>query len=134
VAVVVLLADHNIEGQARMLLGMLQKLGWSDLLDLRLGTFTEVGLTDDSSDRVVWRRAQELGMILLTDNRNNEGPDSLEQTLLDEVTPTSLPILTVGSAERLRSEQAYRVACAERVAEIVFDLDRYRGVPRLYFP
>lgn len=43
-------------------------------------------LPDNSSDRLVWWRMQELGMLLLTDNRNDEGLDSLEQTLLDKVT------------------------------------------------
>jgi hypothetical protein len=132
--VIALLADHNIEGQARMLLGALEALGWADLLDLRLATFAEVSLAHDSSDREVWRRAQELGMLLLTDNRNNDVADSLEQTLIEEGIPASLPVLTVGSAERLRTEPAYRVACAERIAEILVDLDVYRGVPRLYIP
>ena len=73
-------------------------------------------------------------MLLLTDNRNNDGPDSLEQTILDDVTSTSLPVLTVSNAERLRKDQGYRSACAERLVEILVDLDRYRGVPRLYIP
>ena len=73
-------------------------------------------------------------MLLLTDNRNNEGPDALEQTLQDELTPSSLPVLTVGSGERLRRDRPYRVACAERVAEIVVDLETYRGVSRLCIP
>lgn len=70
------LADLNIEGQAHLLFGALQVLGWTDLLDLRLATFGEVGLTATVSDRVVWRKAQELGMLLLTDNRNKSGEDS----------------------------------------------------------
>jgi hypothetical protein len=132
--VIVLLADHNIEGQARLLLGTLQKLRWAELLDLRLATFVEVGLDTASSDREVWRRAQQLGMLLLTDNRNNESADSLEETLLEEATSGSLPVVTVGSAERLRTEFGYRTACADRLVEILVDLDGYRGIPRIYVP
>jgi hypothetical protein len=130
----VLLADHNIEGQARLLFGALTALGWVELLDLRLITFADVGLSDDSSDRAVWRQAQQLGMILLTDNRNNDGPDSLEQTLRDERTDISLPVLTVGNAERLRKDREYRNACAARIVEIVVALDRHLGTPRLFIP
>jgi hypothetical protein len=132
--VITLLADHNIEGHARLLLGTLQALGWVDLLELRLATLEEIGLPPDSSDREVWRRAQALSMLLLTDNRNNDGPDSLEQTLLDEQFPMSPPVLTMGNAERLRADSSYRHACAERVVEILIDLDRYVGLSRLYIP
>lgn len=89
----VLLADHNIEGQARLLFGALTALGWVELLDLKLVTFADVGLSDDSSDRAVWRQAQHFDMLLLTNNRDKEGPDSLEQTLRDELTSASLPDL-----------------------------------------
>jgi hypothetical protein len=65
-------------------------------------------------------------------NCNNDGPDSLEQTLLDELAPTTLPVLTVGNAERLRKDHAYRNACAEQLAEIVADLEFYTGIPRIY--
>jgi hypothetical protein len=71
----------------------LTALGWVEMLDLKLVTFADVGLSDDSSDRAVWRQARQLGMILLTDNRNNDGPDSLEQTLRDGRTDQSLPVL-----------------------------------------
>ena len=131
---ITLLADHNLEGHARLLLGTLQMMGWVELLELRLATFAELGLAQDNSDREVWRRSQELGMLPLTDNRNNEGSDSLEQTLLDEFSPASLPVLTVGSSERLRADRHYRQACAERMVEILVDLDRYMGTPRLYIP
>lgn len=110
---IALLADHNIEGHAKLLLSTLQSLGWVDLLELRLTLFSEVGLAHNSSDREVWHRAQNLGMLLLTDNRNNDGPGSLEQTILDDATSMSLPVVTVSNAERLRKDQGYRSACAE---------------------
>lgn len=131
---IALLADHNIEGHARLLLGTLEALGWVELLDLRLATFAEIGLARDTTDREVWRRAQDLGMLLLTDNRIREGPDSLEQTLRDEQSSTCLPVLTVGNSERLRADRHYRHARAERLVEILVDLERYLGTPRLYIP
>lgn len=47
------LADHDIEGQANLLWGVLAARGWLDLIPLELLTFKEVGLPPDSSDRVV---------------------------------------------------------------------------------
>jgi hypothetical protein len=132
--VTTLLADHNIEGQARLLVATLVSSGWADLLELRLATFAEVGLAEDSSDRVAWRYAQDQGMFLLTDNRNTDGPDLLEQTLIEERTATILPVFTVSSAERLRTERAYRHACADRVAEVLAEQERYVGIPRIYIP
>jgi hypothetical protein len=82
-----LLADYNIEGHAHLLLGTLQALGWADLLDVRVATLVEVGLSESSPDREVWRRVQELGMLLLTANRRRREHDSLEQTLREEHTP-----------------------------------------------
>lgn len=128
----VLLADHNVEGHAQLLLGALKSLGWADALDIRLATFDKVALTSASTDREVWQRVQELGMLLITANRNRSGTDSLEQVLRDEHSAESLPVLTVSQAKRLLQDRVYRNACAERIAEIIVDLDIYRGVPRLF--
>jgi hypothetical protein len=45
-----------------------------------------------------------------------------------------LPVLTVGRARQLLNDRAYRNACAERIAEIILDLESYRGVSRLFIP
>jgi len=96
-------------------------------------TFAEVGLPFDSDDRTVWRFVQVQRMLLLTDNRSMKGPDSLEQTIREERTSTTLPVITIGSLERL-DEQAYRERCATRLVEIALDLDAYAGVTRLFIP
>jgi hypothetical protein len=67
----IFLIDHNIEGQSLMLFGHLTTEGWLDLLPIRFVTFDQVQLPINSSDRVVWRFAQENQMILLTANRIN---------------------------------------------------------------
>src|SRR5215216_1533014 len=115
---ITLLADHNIEGQALLLWGTLSAAGWLDFVSIRLVYFTDAGLRNDSSDRIVWRFAQAHQMYVLTDNRNMEGNDSLEQTIRDENTATSLPVITIGRVDRL-AERSYREACAARLLEIV---------------
>lgn len=75
-----ILADHDIEGYAVTLLGTLAAEGWLELIPLEMVTFDDVGLPIDSTDREVWRFAQANEMILITNNRNMRGEDSLEQT------------------------------------------------------
>lgn len=96
-------------------------------------TFTDVGLRIDSSDRDVWSFAQEHHLILLTGNRNRAGEDSLEQIIRDENTSTSLPVVTVSVVNRLK-ERVYREQCAERLAEIMLDIENNLGLGRIYIP
>ena len=127
------LADHNLEGQALLLWGALAAEGWLQLLPLRLVTFPEVGLAYDASDREVWRFAQDRQMVLLTGNRSMKGPDSLEQTIREESTNESLPVLTIADVKRL-DERIYRERCSIRLIEIMSDIDQYRGSGRLFLP
>jgi len=113
--------------------GTLAAEGWLELFPLGLAMFEKTGLPLDSSDRTVWRFAQAKGMLLLTNNRNMRGEDSLEQTLRDENTATSWPVLTIGNVERLR-ERVYRQRCATRLVEIGLDLENFLGTGRLYIP
>lgn len=131
--VVTVLVDLNIEGQALVLWGAMGAGGWADLVPIRMVTLADVGLPLDSSDRDVWRFAQANSMILLSDNRNMQGRDSLEQTIREENTLTSLPVLTIGSAARLDAK-AYRERVMVRLIEIVLALDDYRGAGRIYLP
>jgi hypothetical protein len=125
--------DHNMRGQAALLWGTLAAAGWLEVVPLRLVTFQEVELSIESSDRAIWRFAQTHGMLLLTDNRRMRGADSLEQTLREEATPESLPVLTIGTVGRL-AERSYREECALRLIEIVIYPERYRGARRIFIP
>ncbi len=87
----------------------------------------------DSSDRLVWRYAQAHQMMILTANRNMKGEDSLEQVMREENVEDSLPVVTIGSLDRF-SEPDYRERCAERLIEIVVEIDQYKGAGRLFIP
>jgi hypothetical protein len=131
--VITILVDHNMEGQAALLWNTLVADSWPDLVPLALATFGESGLSSRSSDREVWRFAQSRHMLLLTNNRNMDDADSLELTIREESTPASLPVLTVGNLDRI-NESEYRRRCAERLVDIVLDLDRHLGTGRLFIP
>lgn len=104
---ITIFVDHDIEGQAALLLSTLASQGWVDLGLLRVATFAELSLPVESSDREVWRFSQAHGMLLLTGNRNMTGEDSLEQTIRDENQPDSIPVVTIGNVNRV-AESAYR--------------------------
>jgi predicted nuclease of predicted toxin-antitoxin system len=132
-SVIKILADHDIEGYAVTLLGTLAAEGWLELIPLELVTFDDVGLPIESTDREVWRFAQANEMILITNNRNMKGEESLEQTLREENTITSLPILTISNVKRM-ADKRYRERCAAQILEIVLDLDKNLGRSRIYIP
>ncbi len=131
---ITILSDHNIEGQTELLWGTLGTEGWLSLIPIKWLTFQQVGLPISSPDREVWQFAQANQMILLTANRNMEDEKSLEQTMRDENTATSLPVLTIGHQERILYDVAYRKRCAERLIDILLDLDNYLGTRRIFIP
>jgi len=128
-----ILVDHDIEGQAELLWGLISVQGWLEIMDLELLTFANVGLSVNSSDREVWRFAQANRMILLTNNRNMDDEDSLERTIRDENSITSLPVLTVGNVRRF-PDRSYREQCAAQLLEIVMDIERHLGRGRVFIP
>lgn len=130
---IILLADHNLEGQASILWEVMEAGGWTSLLSLQLRFFGEIELPEETPDREVWRLVQSRGMVLLTANRNMDKADSLERAIREENSPTALPVITIGDAQRL-TQRAYRERCASRLVEILFDLDDYRGAGRLFIP
>nr|WP_204102850.1 ACP S-malonyltransferase [Spirulina major] len=97
-------------------------------------TFDEINLPINSDDRIVWRLAQSNQMILLTANRSMKGENSLEQVMREEMTPFSLPVLTIGDPDRVLYDPKYREKCVIRLVEVVLDIDNYRGVSRLFIP
>ena len=127
------LLDHHLKKQGILLWATMGSEGWLKLLEIPMLTFNDVGLPIDSNDRAVWRFAQTNRLILLTANRNNDDEDSLQQTIWDENQPTSLPVITIGVLYRLE-ERAYREECAERLVEIILNIENYLGVGRIYIP
>ena len=116
-----------------LLWGTLTAEGWPALVALGMVTFPHVGLPYGSSDREVWHFAQAQHMLLLTANRRMQGEHTLEHTIREENTPTSLPVLTIGNADGML-EKDYRERCAIRLVEIGLDLENYLGTGRIFIP
>lgn len=132
----VILSDHNCEGQAESLFNVLRYDGsWLELVPMDLLWFHQVGLSENAKDEIVWRLCQERGYLLLTGNRTaDDGKNSLEMSVRRLISSNSLPVLTISNLRRVNTDPWYCKACAERLAEIVDELDRYRGITRLYLP
>jgi hypothetical protein len=130
---ITLLADHDIEGHARVLWGVVQAEGFHRLTSIGFATFAEIGLAQTNTDRAVWRFAQAHEMLLLTNNRNMTGNDSLEETIRQENHPSALPVITIGSVDRMR-DRDYRLRCAMRIMEIAAELENYKGAGRIFIP
>jgi hypothetical protein len=130
----IFLVDHNFKGHARILLGSIASQGWLDVVPIRFVMFEEVGLSIDSNDRVVWRVAQENQMILLTANRSMKDEDSLEQVMREENTQNSLPVVTIGNADRVLNDSSYRERCVDRIVEIAIYTANYMGARRVFIP
>src|SRR5207253_7633078 len=110
---------------------------WRELwhsLDLEVTTFREIGLAADASDAVIWQTCQNQELVLITGNRNKDGPDSLEATLRTQNTSESLPVFTIGSPDDVLHSKRYAHRVVERLLEYLFDIDQYRGIGRIYLP
>ena len=134
---ITLLADANIQGQVALLASSMQSESWREFwvyLDLRLLTFSDVGLDTADTDAVVWQRCQQHGVLLITDNRNDDGPDSLQATIRLHNTPVSLPVFTIGDVRSVTSNPEYRHRVIDRLLQYLLELDNIRGTGRLFLP
>ena len=134
---ITLLADANIEGQVDLLVARMQSDTWKELWDY-LGlchvTFADVGLDRADTDTVIWQRCQDAELLLLTDNRNDDGPDSLEATIRARNTGRSLPSFTIGNISHLQSSTEYADRVIEQLLSYILELDEIRGAGRLFLP
>jgi hypothetical protein len=124
-------------GQFRIVLRTLQTPAWRDLwaaLDIREETLGHLGLAKDVADDTLWWECQRRETILITGNRNAEGPESLEATIRQENSDRSLPVLTLADPVRISGDRAYAERVAERLLEVIIDLDNLRGSDRIYLP
>jgi hypothetical protein len=132
-----ILADNDVTGQLVQLVHIWQSPYWQEIwssFGLVVYTFHELGLTDAAADSMVWARCQERQVLLITGNRNDDGPDSLEATIRTANTPQSLPVITLANPKRVGVDRIYRRQVAEKLLEFLWDMEKHRGIGRLYVP
>ena len=134
---ITLLADVNIKGHVARLVALMQGESWREFWDhlaVRYETFPDVGLEASDTDAVVWHKCQDRGIFLLTNNRNDDGPDSLETTMRTFNTPTSLPVFTIGDPDRILSSAEYADRVIDRLFRYLLEIDNILGTGRLFLP
>ena len=99
-------------------------------------TFPELGLDPAISDRSLWNYCQDEGWVLFTDDRNDDGPDSLQRTLDDSWRVGHLPVVTPSTKPRIETDRDYRQLVAAHIAELLIDVasGEYRNQPRIFVP
>lgn len=97
-------------------------------------TFKELGLAEELADSELWHFCQARQIILITANRNDEGPDSLEATIRNHNTPESWPVFTLADSEQVHKNKMYANRVAERLLQYLLEIDQLRGTGRIYIP
>jgi hypothetical protein len=132
-----ILADANCEGHLALLLSLFRQ-NWRqevrEFLGLVQVVFADFGLPPDASDYEVWEVCQREQVVLVTANRNDESVESLTAIIQQHTTPQSLPVFTLANDQRVLRDRQYAEAVADRLLEVLFDIDSYRGTGRLYLP
>ena len=132
-----IMADHDVEGDFDIVLRTLMSGEWRELwneINDGVESFRNLGISDNTSDVDLWRLCQERQIILITGNRNREGPMSLQYAIEQLNTPACLPVLTIGAPGRAVRSQDYLHRLVTRLVEYLIDIESVRGAGRLYLP
>jgi len=112
-----ILADNNVIGQVAYLARLMQTQ-WRDFwkeLGLVLRRFEGVGLAPTATDTEIWHRCQAEELILITDNRNDDTPDSLAAAIRTFGTPPRCPYsrspISIGLSQVRSTRNGYSSAC-----------------------
>jgi len=134
-----LLADENFQGHMPRLQQALRSFDLWDLLaeeGIRFGTFRDHGLKAGLDDRSLWNHCQDEGFILLTYDKNHDGPNSLQATMEDTWNVGRLSMITVSDQDKFSRDGVYAIRVASSIADILVEvregdtLDR----PRIFAP
>ena len=132
-----LLPDNDVQLQVEILIHIFESETWRDIwrnLNLPFLSFEILGLPRNASDVVLWRECQKRDVVLITANRNDDGPESLEATIRELNQANNLPVFTLANPKRIQQDRAYAERVAERFLEYLLEIDMVRGTGRLYLP
>src|SRR5262249_8514770 len=125
-----ILADINALGQVEYLVARMQAEPWAEFwksLGLTLKHFSDVGLTDTSSDLEIWKTVKAEQLILVTNNRSQDSADSLEAPIRQPNTPQSLPVFTIANLRKFSTSRDYFETALEKFYDYLLRIDTVRG-------
>jgi hypothetical protein len=120
-----ILLDEQLTGYVGYFRSLAESDAWKAIAQL---------LAAGTADHDLWRYCQAQSIYLLTDNRNQEGTGSLEETIRQFNTPTCLPVFTVSDRDRFANDRAYADRVFESLFDRLIDADNLLGTGRLYLP
>ena len=133
-----ILGDINIAGQMPDLVEtFFATEEWSEIwnsLGISYLVFANVGLDQRSPDDLVWQTCQDKELVLITGNRNHDGPTSLEATIRSRLKPASLPVITISKPKSLGLNSLYTAQVGIKLLDYLLNIERFRGTGRLYVP
>ncbi len=132
-----ILADVNIVGHLFGLVRIWESDEWKEIwrsLNLRVFTFEDLGLDAAATDVEVWRTCQSNEIILVTANRNDDGPDSLESAIGQHNTAKNLPVFTLANTSKIESNRSYAVRVATKILQNLLEIEEFLGTGRLFIP
>jgi hypothetical protein len=132
-----ILADNNVIGQVAYLAQLMQARGWEDFwndLGLTLLHFEDIGLSPTATDVEIWQRCQAEQLILITDNRNDDSPESLNAAIRQFNTPQSLPVFTIADLDKFGASREYEERVVAALYDYLMRIDELRGTGRMFVP
>jgi hypothetical protein len=135
--VTAILGDYNSEGHVEALVTALGSGEWREYwteLKVTVYTFAQLGLPGTTPDDELWRLCQREQIVLLTANRNHDGPTSLEAVIRAENRPDCLPVMTLADADRVIQSRGYATEAAVQLLDYLLRIDDLSGTGRLFLP
>ncbi|MSU78212.1 MAG: hypothetical protein EXS16_08955 [Gemmataceae bacterium] len=132
-----ILADIHMQPEVEQLVAAMQAGPLNEYWELRglaLYVLDEVRLSPDSTDLAIWTTCQAEGLVLVTNNRNEDSVDSLQAAIRTLNLPTLLPVFTIGNLNRLKKSRSYADRVVKRFLDYLLDIDSVRDTGRLYLP
>jgi hypothetical protein len=106
---------------------------WKEL-GLVFRRFDDVGLPPTATDLELWQRCQAEELILITDNRNEDTPNSLTVAIRTLNIPNSLPVFTIADLDKFVASRDYQERVVAALYDYLLRIDEVRGTGRLFLP
>jgi len=132
-----ILSDNDVEGHFAALVEIWESDEWLEFwmsLNIRIQTFETLGLSRHVPDSEIWTLCQSEQVVLVTGNRNDDGPDSLESTIRRHNDVKCLPVFTLANPNRILLDREYAARAAELLLDYLLRIDEFRGCGRVFVP
>lgn len=129
-----MLADINVQEHLPYLRQSLESMDLWSLLEeaeIRFTIFADHDLPRNLDDRSLREFCQKAGWVLFTNDKNNDGPNSLQATMEDSWKIGDLPVLTLSNQGKFVRNGTYASKVAKDVADLLYGIQSGDPLDRL---